>query len=101
MLKALEIREKVLPPKHPSLATSYNNVGITYAYMKDFSKAVEYLEKALAIVEKVLPPTHPYIVSTKRNLAYVRSRMSNTSRPSLLSRLLRRFAPRNDGCGDV
>ena len=100
-LKALEIFEKVLPPEHPDLATSYNNVGITYAYMKDFSKAVEYLEKALEIREKVLPPTHPYIVSTKRNLAYVRSRMSNTSRPSLLSRLLRRFAPRNDGCGDV
>ena len=72
MLKAMKIREKVLPPEHPSLAISYNNVGITYAYMKDFSKAVEYLEKALEIREKVLPPEHPDIESTKQSLMGIR-----------------------------
>ena len=74
LLKALEIRERVLPPEHPALAQSYNNIGSTYAYMEDFPKAVEYLEKALAIMERVLPPGYPDTEKMRQNLVYVRSR---------------------------
>lgn len=44
--KALEIREKVLDPLHPSLATTYNNIGFAYACMKNYEEALEHFEKA-------------------------------------------------------
>ncbi|CAF4410244.1 unnamed protein product, partial [Rotaria magnacalcarata] len=59
--KANKIYEISLPPTHPELATSYNNIGTTYYGMGDYSKALSYLEKALSIRQKSLPPTHPHI----------------------------------------
>ena len=67
-LKALAIREQVLPPTHPDLAVSYNNVGYTYDDLGDQEKALEYLLKALAIREQVLPPTHPDLASSCNNV---------------------------------
>ena len=49
LLKALEIREKVLPPEHPDLAISYNNVSCTYSELGDTEKDLEYGLKALKI----------------------------------------------------
>ena len=69
-LKALEIREKVLPPEHPDLAASYNNVGIAYGHLGDHQKELEYLLKALVICEKVLLPDHPYNAMCCNNLAW-------------------------------
>ncbi|CAF1589293.1 unnamed protein product, partial [Rotaria magnacalcarata] len=59
--KSLKIREISLPPTHPDLAQSYNNIGTTYYGMGEYSKALSYLEKALAIYRNSLPPTHPHI----------------------------------------
>jgi len=67
-LKALAIREKVLPPDHPDLATSYNNVGLAYGQMGDREKKLEYYLKALTIFEKVLPPDHPYLATSYNNV---------------------------------
>ena len=63
-LKALAIREKVLPPDHPHLAASYNNVGATYSDLGDHKKALEFKLKALEIREKVLPPEHPSLATS-------------------------------------
>ncbi|CAF4347425.1 unnamed protein product, partial [Rotaria sordida] len=52
--KAHKIREKALPPNHPDLATSYNNIGYVYEDMGDYSKALEFYEKAHQIKEKEL-----------------------------------------------
>ena len=68
-LKALEIRERVLPPEHPSLATSYNNVGYTYGDLGDHKQALEYQLKALAIQERVLPGNHPSLALSCSNIA--------------------------------
>ena len=38
--KALEIDKKTLPPNHPHLATSYNNIGNVYDKMGEYSKAL-------------------------------------------------------------
>ncbi|CAF4380811.1 unnamed protein product, partial [Rotaria sordida] len=57
--KAHKIFEKALPPNHPNLATSYNNIGQVYKDMGNYSKALEYYEKALKIREKALPSNHP------------------------------------------
>ncbi|CAF4948990.1 unnamed protein product [Rotaria socialis] len=66
--KALEYVEKShkiykisLPPTHPDLASSYNNIGQLYEEMEEYSKALPLLEKALGIWRKSLPPTHPNI----------------------------------------
>ncbi|CAF4406931.1 unnamed protein product, partial [Rotaria sordida] len=44
--KAHQIFEKALPPNHPDLAASYNNIGLVYDNMGDYSKALEFYEKA-------------------------------------------------------
>ncbi|CAF4370598.1 unnamed protein product, partial [Rotaria sordida] len=44
--KAHQIFEKALPPNHPDLAASYNNIGLVYDNMGDYSKALEFHEKA-------------------------------------------------------
>ena len=67
-LKALAIREKVLPAKHPDLAASYNNVGSTYSALGNHNKALEYLLKALAICEKALPGDHPSLAISYNNV---------------------------------
>lgn len=68
-LKALEIRERVLPTDHPDLATSYNNMGNTYDDLGDHEKALEYQLKALAIQKRVLPSDHPDLASGYNNVA--------------------------------
>lgn len=67
-LKALAIKEKVLPPGHPGIAISYNNVGYTYCNMGDHKKGLEYQLKALAIWEKVLPPEHQNLATSYNNV---------------------------------
>ena len=60
-LKALSIFEKVLPPNHPDLATSYFTLASIYYYLQEYRKAEEYIAKAIAIFQKSLPPEHPHI----------------------------------------
>lgn len=57
-LYAMKQKEASLPPEHPDLATSYNNVGISCGNLGDHHKALEYMLKALELREKVLPPEH-------------------------------------------
>ncbi|CAF4360240.1 unnamed protein product, partial [Rotaria sordida] len=59
--KSHKIFEKALPPNHPNLASSYNNIGGVYDDMGDYSKALEFYEKSLKIREKALPPNHPHL----------------------------------------
>lgn len=35
--------------KHPDTALSHNNVGIAYALLKDYPKAIKHLQEALTI----------------------------------------------------
>ncbi|MCQ2443738.1 MAG: tetratricopeptide repeat protein, partial [Oscillospiraceae bacterium] len=66
---AVEIREKVVPGSL-SLATSYNNVGLTYSALGDPAKALEYQEKALEIRQKALPADHPSLATSYNNVGY-------------------------------
>ncbi|HAA26654.1 MAG TPA: kinesin, partial [Cyanobacteria bacterium UBA8553] len=52
--QALTIREKVLGPEHPDVATILNNLGGLYREQGNFSKAEPLLQRSLAISEKVL-----------------------------------------------
>ena len=74
-LKALAIRERVLPPDDPDLAISYNNVGCTYDELGDHKQALEYKLKALGIWERVLPPEHPDLAISYGNVGSTYSAM--------------------------
>ncbi|CAF3807400.1 unnamed protein product [Rotaria sp. Silwood1] len=60
---------KYLPPNHPDLATSYNNIGAIYNELQDYSKALLYYEKSIQIMQKSLPPNHPFLALAYHNLA--------------------------------
>jgi tetratricopeptide (TPR) repeat protein len=46
-LRALSIREKILPPNHNSFGRSYTNISVIYRYLSKYNEALEYGEKAL------------------------------------------------------
>ncbi|CAF1445093.1 unnamed protein product, partial [Rotaria sp. Silwood1] len=57
--RSLEIRKIALPPNHPDLASSYNNIGNVYNKMGEYSKALSSYERSLEIRKIALPPNHP------------------------------------------
>ena len=75
MKKHYEIKQKTLPANHPDLAISYNNIGLVYDKMGEYSKALSYYEKAQQIWQKSLPPTHPYIAEVKSDIENVKKKL--------------------------
>ena len=47
--KAMAISVKTLGDNHPSVATTYNNIGNTYYKMDNVEQALDFYGKALAI----------------------------------------------------
>ncbi|CAF4852438.1 unnamed protein product [Rotaria sp. Silwood1] len=68
-----------LPPNHPHLATSYNNIGGVHKNIGDYSKALEFYEKALKIREKSLPSNHPDLGTSYNNIGQVCNNMGDYS----------------------
>ncbi|CAF4326781.1 unnamed protein product [Rotaria sordida] len=73
--RSLEIRKIALPPNHPDLALSYNNIGLVYDNMGEYSKALSYYETALQIKKIALPPAHPSTARTERNIELLKKKM--------------------------
>jgi len=67
--KAVAIREKILPPEHPDLAASYNNLAETYRVWGWHQRSLEFHQKTLGILEKTLPPEHSDLATSYNNLA--------------------------------
>jgi hypothetical protein len=44
--QAVEIKQKILPPNHPDLATSYKKIGSVYENMGEHLKALSFYERA-------------------------------------------------------
>jgi len=78
--KGLEIKHKILPPNHLSLAASYNNIGLVYNSMGEHAKALSFYEKALEIQEKTLPPDHPSLGASYNNIGAVYKNMGEYSK---------------------
>lgn len=78
-LKCLAIREEILPPNHPDLASIYNDLGIQYKLRGSYAKAEKMCLKCLHIWEEVLPPMHPDLASIYRNLGAVKKAQGNDS----------------------
>jgi len=67
--RALEIKEKVLGPEHPSTATSLNNLAALCRAQGRYAEAEPLFRRALEIREKVLGPEHPDTAGSLNNLA--------------------------------
>ncbi len=68
----MKIDLKKLGLEHPSVATTYNNLGATYYKKRDYDKAIEYYQKALKIARKRLGANHPHTKLFQRNLNSVK-----------------------------
>ena len=44
-----------MPENHPSIATSYSNLGVVYMDLKEYKKALQYLLLATPIFEQTVP----------------------------------------------
>ncbi|MCD4747036.1 MAG: tetratricopeptide repeat protein [Bacteroidales bacterium] len=62
------------------IATLYNNIALTYNYLGDYEKALEYHQKAYDILEKVLEPNHPSIATSYNNIAETCSDLGNNKK---------------------
>jgi len=69
--QALAIRRKSLPPNHPDIAYSLNNLGALQYELREYAAAKQSHEQALAIRRKSLPPDHPDIAASLDNLGNV------------------------------
>ena len=67
--RALAIREKVLGPEHPDVATSLNNLAALYHAQGRYADAEPLFQRALAIQEKALGPEHPDVATVRKNYA--------------------------------
>jgi CHAT domain-containing protein/tetratricopeptide (TPR) repeat protein len=67
--RALAAFEKVLGPKHPLTATSYDNLAMNLLYRGRTQEAEPLFRKALAVREEVLGPRHPATAISYNNLA--------------------------------
>ena len=57
--QALAICRKSLPPDHPDIAASLNNLGMVQCELREYAAAKQSHEQALAICRKSLPPGPP------------------------------------------
>jgi tetratricopeptide (TPR) repeat protein len=67
--RALALREKLLGPEHPHVATSLNNLASLYHAQGKYAQAESLCQRALALWEKLLGPDHPEVATSLNNLA--------------------------------
>jgi len=72
-LDALELREQILGPEHPEVATTLNNLALLYYNRGQYSQAESQFQRALEIKEKALGFEHPEVALTLNNLAVLYS----------------------------
>jgi eukaryotic-like serine/threonine-protein kinase len=69
--RALELRERVLGPHHPDVATTHNNLANVLNARGDHAAAEAEHRRALALREDLLGPDHPDVAMSRNNLAAV------------------------------
>jgi len=67
--RSLSLRENVLGPMHPDVATSLNYLAELYRAQGAYTKAEPLYLRALAIREKILGAGHPDVATSLNNLA--------------------------------
>jgi len=69
--QALAIRERLLGPDHPRVASTLNNIAAMHNRSGDYPAARALLERAIAITERALGPDHPETAMSVAGLANV------------------------------
>ncbi len=88
--RAVRIKEQVLGPWHPDLATSLTNLAIQRTLEADPDRARPLFERALAIREKAFGPNHLSVAATRQSLAGLLMTLRDDAGAStLLERALR------------
>ena len=67
--RALQIREQTLGPDHPHVASSLNDLAISYLSRGQYAQAEPLFKRALEIWEQTLGPDHHHVASGLKNLA--------------------------------
>lgn len=67
--QALDIREQVLGPEHPDLATSLDNLATIYEFQWKFEQAEPLYQRALVMLEHVLEPGKTDLAASLNNVA--------------------------------
>ena len=78
--RALEIRERLLPPDDPLVLTALGNLANLYNAKGDYSAAKKTFERLLALQEQQFGPTSVMLASTLDRLAVIYYRERNTSK---------------------
>ena len=73
--EGLAIHRLSLPPSHPKIASSLDNLGNVQSELLDYAAAKQSHAEALAIRRKSLPPDHPDIAASLNNLGNVQSEL--------------------------
>jgi len=69
--EALALREKVLGPTHPEVATSLYNLAWLLLENGEYTEARPLFERALQIREQAFGPNHPQVAATLNGLGYL------------------------------
>lgn len=67
--RVLALRENILGPNHPEVATSLNNLAELYRQQGDLSKTIPLYQRALTIYEQTLGPNHALVAVNLNNQA--------------------------------
>ncbi len=76
--QVVALRERVLGPRHPLLASTLSTLGVVLRSTPDQARAAAVLERALAIRRAVLPPFHPDLGVALYNLGAMEADRGNT-----------------------
>ncbi|CAF4248771.1 unnamed protein product, partial [Didymodactylos carnosus] len=72
-----ELFLKSLPENHPSIAATYNNMGLVHYNQGNYVEALNYYKKTLEIQLKSLTENHPDIATTYNNVGLVHYNQGN------------------------
>ena len=75
--RSLQIREKVLGPDHPDVATVLDNLGVLYDSLADYPKAELLLKRALEIRKGSLGSDHPKVAVSLTNLGFLHEHLGD------------------------
>lgn len=73
---SLEMKSRILPPQHPSIAATLENVGRIYEAAKDYSRALSYFQQASAIYRRLSPPAHDKITQIDEHIRRINQHLN-------------------------
>jgi tetratricopeptide (TPR) repeat protein len=87
--RALAIREHTLPPNHPDVGQSLNNLALLYKLKGNYGEAELLYRRALAVWEKTLGPNDPNVATLLENMAELYEQLGEIDKAAKLNSLAR------------